>query len=62
MKRIVMNKSLSKKSGLFLIILIGISGLLSSCIKDEPDTISTFTQEMMGEYLINHKAEYSEFS
>lgn len=57
-----MNKSLTKKSGLFLIILIGISGLLSSCIDDAPDTISTFTQEMMGEYLINHKAEYSEFS
>jgi len=61
MKRNIITKSLNKKLTFFLVSLIGIIGLLSSCIKDEPSNVSTFTQEMMGEYLNNHKADYSEF-
>jgi uncharacterized surface protein with fasciclin (FAS1) repeats len=61
MKRNIITKSLNRKLTFFLVSLIGISGFFSSCIKDEPAIISTFTQEMMGEYLNNHKVEYSEF-
>lgn len=62
MKRNVMNKSVNRQLGYLLIALFGVSGFFTSCVQDDPDTVSTFTQEMMGEYLSNHKAEYSEFS
>lgn len=61
MKRNIITKSLNRKLTFFLVILVGVSGLFSSCIKDEPAIVSTFTQEMMGEYLNDHKPEYSEF-
>jgi len=53
---------LSKPMRIFSIILIGMGGLFSSCIDNAPDTINTFTKEMMGEYLNNRHDDYSEFS
>lgn len=61
MKRNVINKSLGGNLRRFWAVFIGISVALSSCVKDEPVIISTFTQEMMGEYLTNQKSDYSEF-
>lgn len=46
----------------FSIVLVGVSSLSTSCIDDAPDTVSTFTQEMMGEYLKKRPEEFSEFS
>lgn len=55
-------KVMPKPVQFFLILLLGAGTLLTSCIDDSPDIISTFTQEMMGEYLENNKENFSEFS
>ncbi|MHB9142797.1 MAG: fasciclin domain-containing protein [Paludibacter sp.] len=55
-------KNMFKPLHFYSILLITITGFLTSCIDDAPDTISTFTQEMMGEYLANRPDEFSEFS
>ena len=62
MKKHINSKVLSKHLVAFLVLLVGMSSFLSSCIEDTPDTISTFTQEMMGEYLQKRPAEFSEFT
>ncbi|HET7732636.1 MAG TPA: fasciclin domain-containing protein, partial [Paludibacter sp.] len=62
MKKHINSKVLSKHLVAFLVLLVGMSSFLSSCIEDTPDTISTFTQEMMGEYLQKRPTEFSEFT
>ena len=39
-----------------------LSGILSSCIENAPVSVSTFTQEMMGQYLQSRGDEFSEFT
>lgn len=50
-----------KKFNIIIVALALIIGL-NSCIDDAPDTISTFTQERMGEYLQNRPEQFSEFT
>lgn len=50
----------SSKINFLMIIFILIIGFTTSC-KDEPTTLSTFTKEMMGDYLTNRPEEFSEF-
>jgi uncharacterized surface protein with fasciclin (FAS1) repeats len=62
MKKAINNLVLCKPLKIMTIILIGMSGLFSSCMDSSPDTINTFTQEMMGQYLGSHTADFSEFN
>jgi Secreted and surface protein containing fasciclin-like repeats len=55
-------KTLCKHIGILVVAIAGLGSFLSSCVKDDPVVISTATKEMMGEYLVNRKGEYSEFS
>lgn len=48
---------------IFSVISIVLSGLFTSCeIDDNTVVVSTFTQEMMGEYLEKRPSEFSEFT
>jgi len=42
--------------------LLLLSGILSSCMDNTPVNVSTFTQEMMGQYLQDRGSEFSEFT
>jgi len=61
MKKVMTSMVLCKPLRFFTILLIGLSGFFSSCL-DEVPGIPTVTKEMMGQYLENHKDEFSEFS
>ncbi len=43
-----------------VLLLLILGGIIQSCV-DEPTTISTFTKEMMGDYLKNRPDNFSEF-
>jgi len=61
MKKAINNLVLSKPLIITMIILIGMSGLFSSCL-DEAPSLPSFPQEMMGQYLLDRKGDFSEFS
>ena len=61
MKKAINNLILCKPLKIMTIILLGMCGLFSSCL-DEAPGLPSFPQEMMGQYLQNRKADFSEFS
>ncbi len=58
----IFNKSfiISSKVVFLMFLFIMIIGFATSC-KDDPTNLSTFTKEMMGDYLTNRPSEFSEF-
>jgi len=61
MKKVINSMVFSKPLKTFILLLIGLSGILSSCL-DEVPGLPTVSKEMMGQYLESHKDEFSEFS
>ncbi len=61
MKKFIKMKIQKKTLGKISMLVIIMSGLLSSCIEDAPTTIATFTKDMMGTYLEKNPDQYSEF-
>jgi len=61
MKKYLNYKSFYKHLILSSILLGILAGFISSCV-DNPDTITTVTTEIMGDYLKNRPNEFSEFS
>jgi len=59
MKKVINRMVLCKPLKIITIILIGMSGLFSSCL-DQAPALPSFTKEMMGQYLENRKDEFSE--
>ena len=45
-----------------ILVVIGLIGVLSSCIDDKIVNINTYTNEMMGDYLKNNPTNFSEFT
>jgi uncharacterized surface protein with fasciclin (FAS1) repeats len=62
MKKYINNSIYNRHLLAAIALFVGITGLLSSCVDDKPDSISTVTKEMMGEYLKNRPKEFTEFS